>query len=182
MMYVGIDPSLTSPGLAILNQDGSLGGTFFLATKKLRDGARLETIYSWAMKLLPKEPACAVIEGYAINAQNRPFDLGEAGGVLRLALTQRAIAYTVVPPALVKKYVTGNGQATKTQIQAAIKLKWGLAISQEDEADAYGMARLAQAIATGKVRDVAERAVLTKVTGAQLPRARPPSVRRSSNV
>lgn len=150
MIYVGVDPSLTSPGLAILEQDGSLRGTFSLATKKLRGGERLAAIYTWALELLPDCTGSwkgrAVIEGYAIKANNRPFDLGEAGGVLRLALTIRGIPYEVAPPATVKKFITGNGQATKEQVAAAIKRNWGFSFKNDDEADAYGMARMATAV------------------------------------
>lgn len=182
MIYVGIDPSLTSPGLAILNQDGSLGGTFSLATKQLRGGNRLRHIYDWAMDLLPAGPAQAVIEGYAINAQNRPFDLGEAGGILRLALAQREISYAVVPPALVKKFVTGNGQATKAQVQAAIERNWGFSFVQEDEADAYGMAQLARTLKTGEARHAFQLEVVAKVNGARLPKTRLPRSARRLNV
>lgn len=182
MNYVGIDPSLTSPGLAILDTDGEVRGLSNLVTRDLRGGARLEAIYDWAFSYLKDLPAYAVIEGYAINAQNRPYDLGEAGGVLRLALTHCQIAYEVVPPALVKKFVTGNGQATKSQVQEYTKLKWGFSIVQEDQADAHAMARLARAIRTGIFLDTAERAVVQKVTGVKLPKARPPRLSRSLNV
>lgn len=142
MTYVGIDPSLTSPGLAILNEDLSVRGLFNLATKKLRGGERLAAIYDWACSHLKDlGPAKAAIEGYALKAQNRPFDLGEAGGVLRLALTKNWIPYQVVTPAEVKKFATGNGQATKEQIRRCIHARWGLDIPQEDQADAYVIGR-----------------------------------------
>lgn len=187
MIYVGIDPSLTSPGLAILESDGSLRGTFSLATKTLRGGARLEAIYKWALGLLPDctsgaETGRAVIEGYAIKANNRPFDLGEAGGVLRLALTIRGIPYEVAPPATVKKFITGNGQATKEQVAAAIKRNWGFSFVQEDEADAYGMAQLARSLLTGQARHPFQLEVVAKINGGRALGSRPPRLSRSSNV
>lgn len=163
MIYIGIDPSLTRPGLAVLNEDGSLGVVSSLATKKLRGGERLAAIYNWALAHIPDctdghQTAKSVIEGYAINANNRPFDLGEAGGVLRLALTIRGVAYEVVPPATVKKFITGNGQATKDQVAACIKRTWGLSFVNDDETDAYGMARMAMESRKAPVSSVFVRA------------------------
>ena len=157
-----------------------------MATGPLRGGDRLAAIYNWADSFFPWShegvPARAVIEGYAINAQNRPYDLGEVGGIFRLLLTQRFIPYTVVPPALVKKFVTGNGQATKEQVQACTKRNWGFSFVQEDQCDAFVMGRIARAIDQGRADNPAEKAVLEKLTGVKLPRARPPRNRRAANV
>ena len=186
MIYVGIDPSLTSPGFAVLNEDGSPRGVFNLATRDLRGGERLAAIYDFAMSLFPMSGEIlkghAVIEGYAINAQNRPFDLGEAGGILRLVLAQNRIPYTVVPPALVKKFVTGSGQATKEQVQLCTKRNWGFSFEQEDQCDAFVMGRIARAIHLKVASNPAEKAVLEKITGAKLSPAKPPRRSRPLNV
>lgn len=178
MKYVGVDPSLTSPGLAILHEGGGVFLRQNLVTRDLRGGDRLQAIFGWASDaVFGCQGATAVIEGYAMAAQNRPFDLGEAGGVLRLVLTQASIPYVVVPPALVKKYVTGNGQATKKQVQDCIERNWGLRIVQEDQADAYGMARLAEALATGVTQYPFQLDVLAKIQGVRLKKT--PTPRKS---
>lgn len=186
MIYVGIDPSLTSPGFAVLNEDGSPRGVFNLVTRDLRGGERLEAIYDWAMSHFPMSGELlegrAVIEGYAINAQNRPFDLGEAGGVFRLVLAQNRIPYTVVPPALVKKFVTGNGQATKERVQECTKRNWGFSFVQEDQCDAYVMGRIARALHLNRAENPAELAVIQKISGVRVAKTRPPRTSRTHNL
>ena len=39
-----------------------------------------------------------------------------------------------------KKFVTGKGTADKDQIQASLLTEWDIAINQNDEADAAGLA------------------------------------------
>lgn len=146
-----------------------------MATKQLRGGARLAAIDTWLDRLLDKwgGATLAAVEGYAMAAQNRPFDLGEVGGVVRLRLFQRGIPYVVVPPTQVKKFATGSGQATKKQVQAAIKARWGLGITQEDQADAFVLSRIAYAVATGITSTAREAEVVARLTSPKAPPVTP---------
>lgn len=143
---------MTSPGAAAVADGGAPLGAFNLATKQLRGAARLAAIDTWLERLIADkwggQVKLAAIEGYAMAAQNRPFDLGEVGGVVRLRLFRLGVPFVVVPPALVKRFAAGNGQATKDQVRQAIKRKWGLNILQEDQADAFVLAKIAHAVAT----------------------------------
>jgi hypothetical protein len=92
-------------------------------------------------------------EGYAYGAKFRREELGELGAALKLALAEvfpdhveRRI-HAVAPPT-VKKFVTGSGSAQKDKIMMAVYMRWQHEASSHDAADAYVLARIADALAT----------------------------------
>ena len=92
----------------------------------------------------------------------------------------------VVPPALVKRFATGNGQATKDDVRRAILRKWGLSLLQEDQADAFVLAKIANAVATiretnGETLGSLEREVVKKLLTPKGAKPRP-RVPRSLNL
>ncbi|MCA9285613.1 MAG: crossover junction endodeoxyribonuclease RuvC [Phycisphaerales bacterium] len=68
--------------------------------------------------------------------------LGHARGVVLLAAQRRALAIDEIVPAAVKKSLTGNGRATKLQMQTAVMGQCGLAEPPDppDVADAIAIA------------------------------------------
>ena len=68
--------------------------------------------------------------------------MGHARGVILLAAQRRGIPTGELAPAEVKKALTGNGRATKSQIQQAVMSQCGLAEipSPPDVADAIAIA------------------------------------------
>ena len=62
--------------------------------------------------------------------------------VILLAAAQRCITVTEIPSTRVKRLLTGNGRASKSQMQQAIRLRLGLArpLSPHDVADALALA------------------------------------------
>lgn len=147
-MYIGVDQSLRSTGVAILTPDGALQKLFLITTGERRGASRLQFIATeLAASLRSYRVMGAASEGYAVNAENRPFDLGEVSGVIRVALLEALAGAEplLVPPTMLKKFVAGNGSATKKDVQKAIATKWDTHISQDDMADAYGLAQLARA-------------------------------------
>jgi crossover junction endodeoxyribonuclease RuvC len=71
--------------------------------------------------------------------------MGHARGVLLLAVQQAAIALVELKPTAVKKSITGNGHADKSQMQRAVQAYFGLAEPPEppDVADAIAIAMCA---------------------------------------
>jgi len=145
--FIGIDQSLRSPGFAVIGADGPQSLFLEAAKTGSRRGAeRLAFIRNTLAHLLERyRPLYAALEGYSIESQNRPFDLGEVGGAVRLCLYDHGVPFVVVPPTSLKKFVTGNGQAKKDKVQEVIKQIWGLEIPQDDESDAYGLSHVARA-------------------------------------
>lgn len=146
-MFLGVDQSLTSPGFAVLPAQGNT--PLYLEAVKTgarRDGERLAFIWSALQEILSKyPPQYAALEGYSMQSTNRSFDLGEVGGIVRLALYTAGVPFVVVAPKSLKKFVTGSGEADKAKMRAATLKKYGIDIPQNDMCDAYGLAHVARA-------------------------------------
>jgi Holliday junction resolvasome RuvABC endonuclease subunit len=84
-----------------------------------------------------------VIEGYAMMANGRIFDIAEFTGILkhliRSHLSNR-LSFTEIPPMSMKKYVAQSGTAKKEAILYHIEKKYRIKFDDEDIADAFGLA------------------------------------------
>lgn len=149
MYLIGIDQSLTATGIAVIDGAGALLASKVLKTGSLRGAARLAHIRDELRGLLMCfPPKYAAIEGYSIESVNRPFDLGEVGGLVRLTLYDAHVPTVVVAPKQLKKFVTGSGDATKEKVQLAVSRKWGIVLSDDNAADALGLAHIARLMIT----------------------------------
>jgi hypothetical protein len=87
------------------------------------------------------------MEGYAYGAQMAHM-AGELGGAVKMALlrsfhTEESKFPLIVPPANLKKYVTGKGTGVqKNQMLLNIYKKWGIEFTDDNAADSYALARL----------------------------------------
>lgn len=129
---VGIDPSLTGTGLA------GAGWTVRLTPPKNLDGVRRMKWLRAATLDYLKGTDLVVVEGVSFMS-NGAYAAESAGWhwVLRLALDTYGLAWVEVPPASVKKYAVGRGNATKEDVlAAAIRRLPGFTASTTDEADA----------------------------------------------
>jgi Holliday junction resolvasome RuvABC endonuclease subunit len=164
-MYLGLDQSLRSSGVAVVSGKGEVIYLGLIPTGALRGVQRLAAIRNALRDVLGAEPDIkyAALEGYSIESVNRPFDLGELGGVVRLALHDAGVPFLVVPPKSLKLFVASDGAADKEKMRKAVLKKWGQDIEQDDECDAFGLAQLARSfhLNTGTTR--AELEVLKKL-------------------
>lgn len=135
---IGIDASLTSTGIALL--EGDLLHTWLLKTK-LRGSERLAYYDEEFVRLLSEyRPDAVCLEGYAYGRHNKAHDIGELGGIIRLNLWRAGVPHYVVAPPTLKKFVTGSGAGGKQGISLHLFKRWGISVEQEDEADATGLA------------------------------------------
>jgi crossover junction endodeoxyribonuclease RuvC len=140
--FAGVDPSLTATGLAL--HGGGLELDAIRVKSKGLDRLRLLRDHVVGFCL----PASLVaIEGYAYGAKFNRESMGELGGILRLALYEAGIDFIDVPPTVLKKFVTGKGNAQKQQMLLSVYKKWGVDITDDNIADAYALARFAEAYA-----------------------------------
>lgn len=148
MSVLGIDPSLNSTGYCELLDDGKLGAYGTLKSKE-KGLVRLEKLYRYMQLLLsllkPKLIAC---EAYSFGSVGQVFQIGEGGGVFRLAFQQAGYVegnnLFFVPPKSLKLYIAGSGNADKDQMIKAIRKRWGIDFGKKnDEADAYALATVA---------------------------------------
>lgn len=101
-----------------------------------------------------------VIEGYAFGAKGSAvINLGELGGVIRLALADARYRYVEINPSSVKLFATGKGNAKKDEVLAAAIRKLGYTGHDHNEADAKWMLEMAErAYGHGELTEYQERA------------------------
>ncbi len=145
-VYVGIDQSYSGFAITLLNNGGFLTTVY---KSELRGVDRLYDIqdhmYSSLQTMTIKDVA---IEGYAFGSQMANM-LGELGGVVKLTLHTLGHYPLIIPPTVLKKYVTGKGQGiSKSQIMLHVYKKWGVEFSDDNAADSFALAHLVSAKAS----------------------------------
>jgi Holliday junction resolvasome RuvABC endonuclease subunit len=144
MKVLGIDPSLTGTGIAILNDDNSYRTTTLSSNHM--GAQRLIDLRSQVVSLLQSSPDMVILENYAFAAANQAHQVGEWGGVLRVALQESDIPWATVAPTQLKKFTCGTGNAPKSLMLQQVYKRWGVELQSDDEADAYSLARLGIAL------------------------------------
>ena len=90
------------------------------------------------------KPSTLVVESLFSHKsyQQASLLMGHARGVILLAATRRGITTDELAPAEVKRALTGNGRATKHQVQQAVMAQCGLTEAPDppDVADAIAIA------------------------------------------
>jgi Holliday junction resolvasome RuvABC endonuclease subunit len=148
-IYVGVDQALQKIGVCVL-VDGTPDVLKLLKPPpKLTGPDRLQKLRDRLQTAL--EPYRGRITGSAVEGQSYGSlgdldGLGQVLGVVQVLLTDMGAAPWKVPPALLKQFVTGKGNATKPQMRAATLTRWRLDIDQDDICDAHGLARIAEEI------------------------------------
>lgn len=140
MRILALDVSFSATGIA--SSDGLLG------TRKLKGKGvdRLARAGSMFVDLASPYDL-VVIEGYSYGSQGRAIvSIGELGGVVRVDLYRAKIPYLEVPPATLKKYATGKGNASKEAVLAAAIRRLDYAGHDKDEADALWLLEIGRAM------------------------------------
>lgn len=91
------------------------------------------------------------IEGYAYGAFANRERLGELGGIVKTAILEAGYEYDVLPVTSVRKFVCGKGNARKEMVMMSLLKRYDIEITQNDLADAVGLALTGDAIALARV-------------------------------
>lgn len=146
-VVLGIDQSLRHTGLFWL--DGTEPHWRQVdTTDGMRGAERLVYIKNTILEVVDETmPVLAAMEGYSYGSAGKVFELGELGGVIKVALQERGVPLVVASPVQVKKFVTGNHRAEKEDIVAAVNVVFSLSwnLFHNNVADAAGLALIAQA-------------------------------------
>ena len=142
MIIVGIDPGTQRTGYGIVEREGSalrhVDCGIIAPPAKYVLSDKVKFIYDRLLALLHEHrPAAIAIEEIFVSA----LVLAHARGVALLAAATLQIPIYGYAATAVKKGITGNGLATKEQVQEMTKTLLGLPeIAQEDAADALALA------------------------------------------
>lgn len=127
MRVIGVDPGLNTTGFGIVEKDGGDLRSICYGTirppVKLELSQRLMYLYREMMSLLQEyRPDILSIEGTFFQKNFKSaLSLGQARGALLLAGASFGIACKEYSPRKVKSSITGNGAATKEQVQYMVQ-------------------------------------------------------------
>ena len=146
-IILGLDPGLSKTGWAIIEilkeTKVHLANGFIKTNKNLPMPVRLENIFLNVRKIIFKfSPNYAAVETVFVNNNAKSsLLLGQARGVIMLALAKEKITVGEYSPNEVKKNIVGYGHATKNEIFKMIQLIFPKAqVENEDSADALAVA------------------------------------------
>jgi len=166
--YMGLDLSLTSTGIVVVNSAGDVLTSGVVASKEKDMERLLEIRFQITQIMVDFNVMLTAIEGYAYHIRNSRAltGLAELGGVVRSVLYASDNPYVDIPPASVKKFATGKGNARKDLMRLAVYKRWGFEHESNDVVDAFVLAQMARAIAGEYERlTKCQRAVLKKLEG-----------------
>ena len=150
---IGLDLSLTGTGLIIL-QDGKIIKQKLIKSKPvgdlpLNEVRRIRKIIE-EIELIVGEnsPTIAVIEGLAFMVKNATAltQLSALNYMTRAMLDDYNVPFVIVAPTSLKKFVTGNGASKKDVMLIETFKRYGVTILDDNENDAYGLAKIGEAI------------------------------------
>jgi crossover junction endodeoxyribonuclease RuvC len=145
-LILGIDPGLNTTGYGLLDPDGPrLFEAGVIRTRGDSLAAKVLEIHRDLAEVIAahRPAAMALEELYSHYARPRTAILmGHARGVIALAAAESGVPVFHYPATQIKKVLTGNGRAPKSQMQAAIQREFGLDALPEpaDLADAIAVA------------------------------------------
>jgi crossover junction endodeoxyribonuclease RuvC len=146
---IGIDPGLAATGIGIVKGHGlKIEGYSFgsISTSKSTPiAARLDHIFSNLLHILKNEkPDLMVVEDvYSLKKYPKSgIVLGQVTGIVLLAGCQASVPAIEVSVREAKQVLTGNGNATKVQLEKAVRhqLRHDKPIKPLHASDAMGLA------------------------------------------
>ena len=150
MILLGIDPGSVKTGYGVIASESRDikvldYGVIRPGAKKSFEGRLLAIHDGLAEVIAAHKPDLAVVEGvfHGTRARNigSILKLAHARGVVLLAAARAGVEVVEVPPADVKKSITGHGRAEKSQVQEMVKMLLKLkGRIPEDAADALALA------------------------------------------
>lgn len=149
LKVIGIDPGLADTGFGIVEGAGDQIGDYAFGTIRTSKAdalaGRLDHIFSELCSILNSEkPDLMVIEDIFSLKQypKSSIALGKVCGVILLAGSKCGVPAAELPAREVKRIITGNGNATKAQMERAVRhfLKREMAIAPSHASDALALA------------------------------------------
>ena len=146
---IGIDPGLAATGVGVIKGhrtrvDGYAFGTIN-TDKRHSLPSRLTTIYTQLRSVLGKEKPDLMVVEEIFSLKRYPasgISLAKVAGVVMLAGSHFGVKIREVPVREAKQVLTGNGNASKKQLEKAVRnaLNRSKTITPDHASDALGLA------------------------------------------
>lgn len=148
MRVLGIDPGTALTGYAIIEEEGSTLQLITLGVLETEAGTplpqRLQAIYRGLREIVTAHaPTAAAVEALFFSRNVRTaMAVGQARGVVLLALADAGLPIAEYTPLEVKQSITGYGGADKHQVQEMVRMLLHLPTipRPDDAADAVAIA------------------------------------------
>jgi len=146
---VGVDPGLSATGVGVVRGQGLkvAGYSFGCITTSQASPLpeRLDRIFSRLLNLFSKEAPDLVVVEDVFSLKEYPksgISLGQVSGVVILAASRAGIRCAEIPVREAKQVLTGNGNASKVQLESAVRrhLHHPEPIRPHHASDALGLA------------------------------------------
>jgi len=169
---IGIDQSLTGFAMCAVELADPKHYEIWVYTSPYKGVQRLDDIAHFIASKLEflqengNDVYDTAMEGTVVQSPAASV-LGELAGVVKLVLfaifeehpNERLKTPLQVPPMTLKKFVSGKGTATKDMMLLNVYKRYGVELSDNNAADAYGLAR----IASEYVIDDTEKTIVKKL-------------------
>lgn len=153
--FVGIDPGLSCTGVAVLHPDGGLESFAVKTDATQSDFARqLFVVQSIAPRVCGGD--VLIFEDFGVTVRfaksAKLVERVELCGMLKLALGLKSGASVLAcSPTHLKKFFTGNGNASKSAVLDAAYRLGGRRFETDDEADAFALAHVGMRLIRGPI-------------------------------
>jgi len=129
-VVLGLDSSLTKMGYCLL--DAGPEAKFYNIGKWYTSNLgniRLSEIAPALRSIVDSNDVVLVgVEEYAYNAWGQVYNIGEAGGIVKLWFYKKQIPMVRVQSRALKKFATANGSATKTEIIQSLNSRYNIGL------------------------------------------------------
>lgn len=171
---IGVDQSVNHTGFCVLSSKGKIQQLDLIEPSPKWEDARKfvflrDTLYSY-VRACEGNIVAVAMEDYSYGSINRKFDLGAVGGIVKMLSVDFDIKRYEIAPKQRAKFATGKGSANKEEVKASVYKKFGTKIDDDNLADAYVLAIIANRLSFGGSKVRHELEVLKKINDSVLPK------------
>jgi len=145
-MFVGMDPSFNGFAIIILDKHANIIEQKLINSKSDNDIEDrlidLESEYKFIPNIIGLHSV--YMEGPSFGSNGAfVLQMGALHYMLRIMLKRNGVNYKIIAPGTLKKFVTGDGRSKKELMLMKTYKKWAIEFTDNNLADAYGLARMA---------------------------------------
>ena len=148
---LGLDLSLTGTGWCLNDKEALSMG--LIETDKMEGLPRIDFILQEIRHKFTIAPVdttkttLVILEDFSFASKGSSlFQIAGLGYIVRHWLWKNNIDFILVPPTILKKFVTGAGNSDKSVMLKEIYKRWGADINDDNIGDAYGLSRIGRAL------------------------------------